>query len=146
MIKATMKHAEFATSQSQKSSFVTERSGLPFFSVATPQQIELEKRNQRQMRAGRIALGLFSMTAVFSLAINEGINRIETEMNTYYNWSVATFFCITGIACFVMLILLIRIIRKAFTDELNQEMRQLVISEITFVLTFLIRVFLICFV
>ena len=67
-------------------------------------------------------------------------------MNTYYNWSNATFFCITGIACFVMLILLIRIIRKAFTDELNQEMRQLVISEITFVSTFLIRVFLICFV
>ena len=42
-----------------------------------------------------------------------------------------------------MLILLIHIIRKAFTDELNQEMRQLVISEITFVSTFLIRVLLI---
>lgn len=64
-------------------------------------------------------------------------------MNTYYNFSNATLFCCTGIACLVMLILLIRIIRKAFTDELNQEMRQLVISEITFVSTFLIRVILI---
>ena len=69
-IKATLKHADFVCSQSQKSSFVTERSGLPFFSVATPQQMELERRNQRQILYGKIALGLFTMTAILSLAID----------------------------------------------------------------------------
>ena len=64
-------------------------------------------------------------------------------MSKYYNVSNATLFCCTGTACLVMVILLVHIIRKAFTDELNQEMRQLVISEITFVSTFLIRAILI---
>ena len=68
---------------------------------------------------------------------------MTTEMSKYYNVSNATLFCCTGTACLVMVILLVHIIRKAFTDELNQEMRQLVISEITFVSTFLIRVLLI---
>ena len=105
--------------------------------------MELERRSQRQKQCGRISLLLFTVTAVLSLAINDSVNGITTEMNHYYNNSNATLFCCTGIACLVMLILLIHIIRKAFTDELNQEMRQLVISEITFVSTFLIRVILI---
>ena len=67
-------------------------------------------------------------------------------MNNYYNYSTAALFCCTGISCLVMLSLLICIIRKAFTNELNQEMRQLIISEITFVSTFLMRVILICYV
>ena len=103
--------------------------------------MELERRSQRQRQCGRISLLLFTVTAVLSLAINVSVNGIY--LNTYYNLSNATLFCCTGIACLVMLILLIQIIRKAFTDELNQEMRQLVISEITFVSTFLIRVILI---
>jgi len=42
-----------------------------------------------------------------------------------------------------VLVLLITIIRKTFTDELNQEMKHLVISEVIFVTTFLVRVALI---
>mmetsp|Transcript_47434 Transcript_47434/g.62760 ORF Transcript_47434/g.62760 Transcript_47434/m.62760 type:complete len:117 (-) Transcript_47434:733-1083(-) len=67
-------------------------------------------------------------------------------MSKYYNYSTATLFCCTGASCLTMLIFLISIIRRTFTDELNSEMKQLVITEITFVVTFLLRVILILFV
>ena len=45
-----------------------------------------------------------------------------------YQYTTLSFFLITGGACCIMLTLLIHTIRSAFTDELNREMKQLIVS------------------
>ena len=95
------------------------------------------------MLAGRIGFVMFTAACLTSVVIDYGIHGRVEQMSPYYNYSTLTFFCLTCIACNVVMILLILTIRRVFTDELNQEMRQLVISEITFVGTFLLRVILI---
>ena len=54
-----------------------------------------------------------------------------------------SFFFITGGACISALGFLVHIIRRTFTDELNREMMQLLVSQIIFVFTFIMRVGLI---
>ena len=93
---------------------------------------------------GRIILGIFTLLVVGFLIYAETYQgKIPAKTSNIYNFVTASFFCFTGLACLTVLIFLIKTIREAFTNELNQEMKQLIISEMTFVLTFLVRVVLI---
>jgi len=65
------------------------------------------------------------------------------ETNRTYDILTASYFFLTGFACIVVLSFLISMIRKTFTDELNQEMKRLVTSQSIFVATFILRVGLI---
>ena len=95
------------------------------------------------MLVGRIIVGTFTFTVVCSVAMIFTLNGIPTHTSDIYNYLTSVFYCLTGAACLLVLVLLITIIRKTFTNELNQEMKQLVISEVTFVVTFILRTSLI---
>ena len=86
---------------------------------------------------------MFTLIACVTLCTIFTISGIPDQMPRSYNLALAVFFCAVGAACLTMLVFLIIIIRKTFTNELNQEMKQLVISEVIFVVTFLLRVALI---
>lgn len=47
------------------------------------------------------------------------------------------FFC--GVASLITLGFLVHVIKRTFTDELNREMIQLIVSQIIFVFTFILR-------
>ena len=86
---------------------------------------------------------MFTLIACATLCTIFTISGIPDQMPRSYNLALAVFFSAVGAACLTMLVFLIIIIRKTFTNELNQEMKQLVISEVIFVVTFLLRVALI---
>ena len=61
-----------------------------------------------------------------------------------YNSLTLVLFLIASIMCIIMLFMLIYIIKKNFSSDLNQERKQLVICQSIFVTSFLIRFCLIC--
>jgi hypothetical protein len=54
-------------------------------------------------------------------AIEARSNNDTATATSYYNYPTACFFAITGIACTVMLLMLIHMIRKTFVNELDKE-------------------------
>lgn len=80
------------------------------------------------MTKGRVATCLVTLTAVATVAViysNYYINNDGWPITAClsYNYATAIFYCLTGIALLTVLVVLIRIIRKTFTNELNQEMK-----------------------
>lgn len=94
---------------------------------------------------GRLCLGVVSAAVILTAALILLVDNIHgtNGSSVVYDAVTDTFFAFTGIACVVVLAFLITMIRAMFTDELNQEMKRLIVSQSTFVATFVIRVILI---
>ena len=68
---------------------------------------------------------------------------IREQASRFYNFFTLIMFAIVALCLVVISSLLIYIITKHFKNDLQKETRQLIISQIFFVLTFLIRLILI---
>ena len=119
---------------------MTEKSGLPYFSLVQPPgtQERLIKVKKDSM-IGRLALYLISAIVVIAMILIMFLQRKTLCESKAYQYTTLSFFLTTGLACLIMLTLLIHTIRRTFTDELNREMKQLIVSQSIFVAIFILR-------
>ena len=100
-------------------------------------------RIQKSAKKGRIFLYVITIIIIAAMITYCAGSGSDTA-NHDYNYITLILFLIAGIACVIMLSMLIYIIKKNFNSDLNHERKQLVICQSVFVASFLIRFTLIC--
>lgn len=138
MIRKSVLSIEPSGGVSDKSSFLTMTSGVPQQTAPGPIILQSSGKLEKLNKVARILLFFVSSAVVITMTVIM-FSRDSSSSNAVYSYTTMTFFLGAGVACLVMLSLLIHIIQKSFTDELNKETRQLLLSQSIFVLTFLLR-------
>ena len=96
------------------------------------------------MQTSDIARKLLVVIGIILMAVDLAfIIKFKSYAPTPYNVTTDTLFAIADILLVIMLILLITIIQKHFRKDLQKETMQLIVSQSTFVFSFVLRLVLI---